>query len=90
MIMGEDRNQEDLKLLTAEFGPEVTDLVIAKKREAERYCPSGGKGKGCAQIRPKGVHYMQLSVHFDFYALLLLLRLPQPTPHRRCGRKVAI
>lgn len=42
MIVGEERTHEELKAVTREYGPYLVDLIVAKKREVEKYCPSGG------------------------------------------------
>jgi hypothetical protein len=41
LVVGEDRTHVQLRNLASEFGEPVVDLVLAKKREIEKHCPSG-------------------------------------------------
>ncbi len=40
-VVGEDRMHVQLRNLASEFGEPLVDLVLAKKKEMEKHCPSG-------------------------------------------------
>lgn len=41
LVVGVDHDHVVLKNITQDLGKPVADLIIEKKREVEKYCPSG-------------------------------------------------
>lgn len=41
LVVGVDHDHVVLKNITEDLGKPVADLIIEKKREVEKYCPSG-------------------------------------------------